>query len=173
MRRFPVLLGLALMLALSACGGPRVASDLRAPLECVPFARALSGIDLSGDAPDWWSDSEEYSRGRTPEVGSVMAFAATSQLSHGHLSVVSKVMSRREILVTHANWMRHHVTTDQLVVDVSPNADWSLVRVWWPPSNTLGSRTYPVLGFIYSGHSTSHDRIVRGVPEAVRVALDD
>src|SRR4051812_46419042 len=111
MRRFPVLLGLALLLALSACGSPRVASDMRAPLECVPFARALSGIDLAGDAPDWWWESDgEYARGRTPEVGSVMAFAASSQLSHGHLSVVSKVVSRREILVTHANWVRHHVT---------------------------------------------------------------
>jgi surface antigen len=145
----------------------------RAPLDCVPFARALSGIDLRGDAPDWWwRDDGRYAQGRAPEVGSVMVFAQTSRLPRGHLSVVSRVMSRREIQVTHANWVHHYVTTDQMVLDVSPSGDWSLVRVWWPAAGVLGSTTYPVLGFIYSGYSTSHDRIVRTVPSAVRVALD-
>jgi hypothetical protein len=82
-------------------------------------------------------------------------------------------MSQREILVAQANWVHHRVTTDQLVVDVSPGADWSLVRVWWPPSETLGSTVYPVLGFIYSGNLTSHQRIVQNVPVAVRMALGD
>lgn len=102
-----------------------------------------------------------------------MVFAQTSGLPRGHLSVVSQVRSRREILVTQANWVHHHVTTDQLVLDVSPYGDWSMVRVWWPPADALGATTYPVLGFIYSGYLTSHDRIVRAVPAAVRVALNE
>jgi surface antigen len=168
-------LGLLLVLALAACGG-LAQRDVgqSAALECVPFARALSGINLRGDAPDWWWQAGgRYNRGRAPQVGSVMVFARTSGLPHGHLSVVSEVMSRREIMVTQANWVHHRVTTDQLVVDVSPYGDWSLVRVWWPPADALGSTTYPVLGFIYSGYSTDHDRIVRAVPGAVRVALDE
>ena len=172
MRRFPQLFGLLLVLALTACGGaPQRDVGPSVPLECVPFARALSGINLRGDAPEWWWRSGRYVRSRSPEVGSVMVFAPTPGLPHGHLSVVSQVRSRREILVTQANWVHHHVTTDQLVLDVSPYGDWSWVRVWWPPSDTLGSTTYPVLGFIYSGYSTSHERIVRAVPSAVRVAL--
>jgi surface antigen len=175
MRRFPPLFGLLLALAVAACGGPpRRDTGMAAPLECVPFARALSGIQLKGDAADWWwRAGDRYARGREPEVGSVLVFPRSPRLPRGHLSVVSQVMSRREILVTQANWVRHHVTTDQLVVDVSPYGDWSTVRVWWPATGTLGTTAYPVLGFIYSGASTSHSRIVRAVPAAVRLALDE
>ncbi len=175
MRRFASLPALLLAAAVAACGGPPP-SDMgqAAPLECVPFARALSGIHLNGDAPDWWWQAGgRYARGRVPEVGSVLAFAATQRLPHGHLSVVSRVMSQREILVTQANWVHHRVTTDQLVVDVSGYGDWSQVRVWWPASETLGNTVYPVLGFIYSGRATSHDRIVRAVPGAVRMAEEE
>jgi surface antigen len=173
-RRFPLLAGLLSLLVLSGCGGG-AGRDIGqcAPLECVPFARALSGVNLRGDAASWWWEaSSYYARGRVPQVGSVLVFAATPTLPHGHVSVVSQVRSRREILVTQANWVHHHVTTDQLVLDVSPYGDWSRVRVWWPPTDALGSTTYPVLGFIYSGYTTSHDRIVQGVPGAVRLAMD-
>ena len=175
MHRFPPLYALVLVAALSACGGPPQRDvGLRAPLDCVPFARALSGIHLRGDAPEWWwGDGGRYARGKAPEIGSVMVFAGTPRLPHGHLSVVSRVMSRRQILVTHANWVHQHVTTDQPVLDVSPYGDWSQVRVWWPESDTMGSTSYPVLGFIYSGNATSHDRIVRTVPSAVHVALNE
>jgi hypothetical protein len=173
MRRFPPLAGLSLAVALSACGGPP-SRDLgqQVPLDCVPFARALSGIELRGDAADWWwRAGGRYARGRAPAIGSVMVFAPGLGLPRGHVAVVSQIMSPREILVTQANWVHHHVTTDQLVVDFSPYADWSLVRVWWPPSGALGSTAYPVLGFIYPGYSTSHERIVQSVPGAARVAL--
>ena len=175
MRRFPSLFGLLVTVALAACGGvPQRDMGQRAPLDCVPFARALSGINLRGDASDWWWRADgRYSRGRVPDVGAVMVFAPAPGLPRGHVSVVSQVISQREILVAQANWVHHRVTTDQLVVDVSPYADWSLVRVWWPPSETLGSTAYPVLGFIYSRFPTNHQRIVQSVPAAVRMALND
>jgi surface antigen len=175
MRRFTSLFVLSLTVALAACGGPPLRDvGQSAPLDCVPFARALSGIQLYGDATDWlWRADGRYSRGRVPEVGSVMVVAPAPGLPRGHLSVVSQVMSQREILVSHANWVHHHVTIDQLVVDVSPFADWSLVRVWWPPSGALGSTVYPLLGFIYPGYSTSHERIAQSVPGALRAALDE
>jgi surface antigen len=172
--RLLLIQALLLVLALSACGsrGPDIGQS--APLECVPFARALSGIHLRGDAADWWwQASNYYARGRVPEIGSVLVFASTRTLPVGHLSVVSQVRSRREILVTQANWVHHRVTTDQLVVDVSPYGDWSAVRVWWPPAGALGGTVYPVLGFIYSGNPTSHARIVGNVSGAVRTALGD
>jgi surface antigen len=174
MRRFPSVFALLLTVALAACGAPQHDIGQRAPLDCVPFARALSGIELRGDASDWWWRADgHYNRGRVPEIGSVMVFAPTRGLPRGHVSVVSQVLSQREILVTQANWVHHRVTTDQLVVDVSPYADWSLARVWWPPSGTLGETAYPVLGFILSGYATNHQSIVQNVPVAVRVALDD
>ncbi len=167
--RFVLLLPLVL---LAACGGPASRDyGQAAALECVPFARALSGINLRGHARDWWwAAAGRYERGATPEVGAVLAFAPSSRLPLGHVAVVSRVVSRRDILVTQANWMRHRVTTDQLVRDESAYGDWSVVRVWWPPSGSLGSTHYPVSGFIYSGSMTSHDRIVNAVPGAVRLA---
>jgi CHAP domain len=162
-------------LGLAACGGPP-SQDLgiAAPLECVPFARVLTGIDLHGDARDWWwRASGRYRRGRTPEVGAVMVFTPTARLPHGHVAVVSRIMSPRDLLVTQANWVHHHVTTDQLVRDESSSNNWSLVRVWWPPSGQLGSTLYPVTGFIYEDHLTTHARITRAVPRAVRVALTE
>ena len=172
MFRVPLLLGF--LLALSACGSPQRQFGQPASLECVPFARALSGVSLRGDAADWWWRADgRYARGRVPQNGAVMVFSRSPRLSRGHLSVVSRVVSRREILVTQANWLHHRVTTDELVVDVSPYGDWSQVRVWWPPTDRLGASVYPVMGFIYSGYSPSHDQIVHAVPSAVRLALRD
>lgn len=123
--------------------------DARAARECVPFARAVSGVQLRGNAADWWDKSEgRYARADRPAVGSVLVMRRSSRLRHGHVAVVSKVVSSRRILVTHANWVRHRVSADTPVIDVSENNDWSLVRVWWPPTKTMGLTEYPVHGFI-------------------------
>ena len=162
---------LCLLLIVSACGSPRRDIGQHAPLECVPFARALSGVKLRGNAADWWWRANgRYARGNVPETGAVMVLSRTPRLPQGHLSVVSRVMSRREILVTQANWVHHYVTTDGLAVDVSPDGDWSAVRVWWPPADRLGATVYPVSGFIYPAAPLSHDRLVRSVPGAIRLA---
>jgi surface antigen len=175
MRRFPLIFGVLLVLVLSGCGDVSQRDvGLPVSLECVPFARALSGIDLRGNAVDWWwQASGRYARGKVPAIGAVMVLAPAPGLPRGHVSVVSQVMSPREILVTQANWVHHRVTTDQLVVDVSAYGDWSLVRVWWPPTGTLGMTGYAVLGFIYSAYTTDHERIVQSVPGAVRFARNE
>jgi hypothetical protein len=36
-----------------------------------------------------------------------------------------------------------------MAVDVSPNGDWSEVRVWFDPVQGLGNTHWPVAGFIY------------------------
>jgi surface antigen len=80
-------------------------------LECAPFARALSGVDLRGPAADWWQNAAgRYARSSRPAVGAVLAFRRTSRLRDGHAAVVSRVMSERTILVTQANWVPHRVT---------------------------------------------------------------
>ncbi len=121
---------------------------------CVPYARAESGIQLNGDAWEWWDAAAgRYERGPAPRRGSVLVLSRTSRLREGHLSVVSRVVSSREIRVDHANWAngsaKGRVTLDQPVVDVSPRNDWSMVRVWYPPINNLGTSSYPVSGFIH------------------------
>lgn len=115
---------------------------------CVPFARNASGIQIRGDAHTWWAAAEgEYRRGKKPSVGAVMVFSKSSSLTRGHVAVVSRVVSKREVLIDHANWSRNQISRSMSVIDVSKRGDWSAVRVESIPG-AYGS-TYPVSGFIY------------------------
>ena len=69
-----------------------------------------------------------------------------ARLPDGHVAVVSRVLSDRRILATHANWVRHQVSEDVPVIDVSPGNDWTRVRVWWPPTNQMGVTEYATFG---------------------------
>ncbi len=142
----------ALAVLLSACGsGPRrqVSSGGYASLECVPYARQVSGVQLHGEAYSWWEQAAgRYDRGSVPRPGSVLVFRRSDRLGSGHVSVVERVVSDREIVVTQANWVPRRVSRGEPVVDVSPGNDWSVVRVWWAPSLGLGRTAYPTYGFI-------------------------
>lgn len=121
------------------------------PLQCVPYARMISGIDLRGDAWTWWNKANGlYAKGKTPRPGSVLVLSKTRRLPLGHLAAVIEVRNSREIVVHQANWLnggRIHRYTP--VRDVSKNNDWSVVRVWYTPGRTWGSRSYAAYGFIY------------------------
>jgi surface antigen len=121
--------------------------------QCAPFARSVSGIALHGNANTWWGQAEgRYARGAAPQPGAVLAFKATSRMRVGHVAMVSRIVSPREVLLTHANWSRRgRVETDVRAVDVSADGDWSEVRVWYGPTGGLGTSTYPTSGFIYAG----------------------
>src|SRR3546814_3909645 len=45
-----------------------------------------------------------FRSGEEPRKGAVMAFAGTRGMPMGHVAVVKKVVSDREILIDHANW---------------------------------------------------------------------
>jgi surface antigen len=123
--------------------------------QCVPFARSASGIQIYGDAWTWWDQADgRYRRGHRPRVGAVIVFKQSGQLRLGHVAVVSRVVERRVVMLTHANWSRRdgrrgHAERDVTLYDVSPANDWSQVKVWYRDSNGLGSSIYPVAGFIY------------------------
>ena len=56
----------------------------RSALQCVPFARENSGIELSGNAGTWWNNATGlYERGARPEVGSILNFRATGHIANG------------------------------------------------------------------------------------------
>ena len=169
---------LLVLLALSACagGGGRGGAGAyvggAVPVECVPFARALSGVNLRGAAADWWWQAEgRYDRSNRPEVGAVLVLQRSGRLPYGHVAVVSRMVSDRQVLVTQANWVHHRVTADQPVVDVSYRGDWSVVRVWWPPTGQLGATEYPAHGFISAARPSSHDQIASQTPQAIRMEL--
>lgn len=123
--------------------------------QCAVYARQASGIDIHGNANTWWSQAEgRYERGHTPRVGAVLAFEPTHRMRVGHVAMVSKVVSDREVLLTHANWSRPgKIETDVRAVDVSEAGDWSLVKVWYAPEGDLGTSSYPTKGFIYPDHA--------------------
>lgn len=166
MRALPAI-PLLLILALGACAGSRTPPPpetsaglpprpmVAEPISCVPYARARSGIQLSGDAWQWWDAAAgRYARGQAPRPGSVLVIARTARLPSGHVSVVTQVLNSREVLVDHANWAsgsaRGRVAVDQRVVDVSPRNDWTLVRVWYPRIDQLGVTAFPARGFIHN-----------------------
>ena len=117
---------------------------------CVRYARMLTNFTIHGDAWTWWDGAVgRYQRGIRPMTGSVLVFRRTGHLHQGHVSVVSRVIDRRTVLVDHS-WLEGDVLHRGMrVVDTSPNNSWSSVRVWNDPSDTLGQRTYPTFGFVY------------------------
>lgn len=124
--------------------------------QCVPFARAASGIRIFGDAWTWWDQADgRYTRGQRPRVGAVIVFQKTARLPLGHVAVVSRIVEKRVLMLTHANWSRQngrrgHAEQDVTLFDVSRANDWSEVKVWYRDADGLGGGIYPVHGFIYA-----------------------
>ena len=118
-------------------------------LQCVPFARTNSGIELAGNAANWWNAATGvYERGARPEVGSVLNFRASGRMRLGHVAVVSNVLDSRNVEIDHANWSgRGSIRRNVRVVDVSGYNDWSAVRV--AIGNGDFGSIYPTYGFIY------------------------
>ncbi len=145
----------------------RPGSGIAPGIQCVPYARARSGVQLYGDAHTWWNQAAgRYARGRAPRVGAVMSFPAYGPMQLGHVAAVSKVIDARTVLLSHANWSpidgrRGQIEEDVRAVDVSPAGDWSEVRVWYAPLGGLGTTHWPVNGFIYNSKP--------GVPERTAV----
>ncbi|THD57768.1 CHAP domain-containing protein [Phenylobacterium sp.] len=123
--------------------------------QCAPFARLVSGIQIFGDAYTWWQQAiGKYEEGFTPRAGAVLCFKPTERMRLGHVAVVSEVLTDRIVQITHANWSpiegsRGKVEKDVTLVDVSPEGNWSEVKVWYDPSRDLGGSTYQTYGFIY------------------------
>jgi surface antigen len=130
-------------------------------LQCVPYARALTGVEIRGDAHTWWSQAEgRYDRGRKPKVGSVMSFRPHGNMRLGHVAAVRQIIDSRTLIISHANWstidgQRGHIEENVKVVDASEAGDWSAVQVWYTPNQALGTTRWPLNGFIYPDRQRS------------------
>lgn len=132
-----------------------------APLQCVPYARVHSGINIFGDAYTWWDQAAgRFERGTIPKEGAVLVLAGYAGPTRAHLAVVHAVVTTREITVDHANWLDDGaIYEDDPVADVSDGNDWSQVRVWNMRLGAWGQRTYQVQGFIGPGPAESTDKV--------------
>ena len=119
--------------------------------QCVGYARQATGVEIRGNANTWWNQADgRYTRGKLPREGAVMAFRASRGMPLGHVAVVTRIVSDREVLIDHANWSRGgRIEHGVRAVDVSDAGDWSAVKVWYGPIGDLGTRVNPVAGFIY------------------------
>lgn len=127
-------------------------ADGRARLQCVPFARAESGVEIYGNANTWWDQARgRYERARTPNEGAVLVLRGYADANRGHVALVREIVSPRLIVVDHANWLNNgEITRDVPIRDVSEAGDWSRVQVWNIQSRQWGGRVYDVQGFILS-----------------------
>jgi hypothetical protein len=148
----------------SACAGPR---HLEGPLPeepgrsqvlksgqtrmwCAPYAREHSQVKIFGDAHTWWDQAAgRFVRNPLPDEGAVMVLADYAGPERGHLAVVKKLVSAREIRVDHANWLNDgSIYVNNPVADVSAANDWSAIKVWNMKTGRWGERVYSVKGFI-------------------------
>lgn len=151
--------------------------------QCVPFARLVSGIQIYGDAWTWWASADgRYVKGQRPRIGAVLVFRPTDRMKLGHVSVVSRIIDERVVMVTHANWsriggVRGRAEQDVTMTDVSPNGDWSRVKVWYNDNDGLGGSSYPTYGFIYPQRTdgvrvAAHSAITGRDPDYVGSLID-
>lgn len=140
-------------------------------LQCVPYARQESGLELRGNAWTWWgSAAAKYERGNLPQIGSVIVFKKDKGMRYGHVAVVSDIIDSRKILVDHANWgrgrARGKITRNAEVIDTSPNNDWSSVRVWYAAINAMGQKNYSIYGFIYPAEAPGEIELIQASLDA-------
>jgi surface antigen len=178
----PAFAGDAADFAIGTPSAARGGRELAPYLQCAPYARQVTGIELFGEAGSWWDQAQgRYATGHKPRVGAVMTFLPTRNLPLGHVAAVSKVLDSRRVLLDHANWSpvngrRGQVEKNVLAVDVSPNNDWSEVRVWYAPLGDVGTTAWPVEGFIYADpRQQPRPQVAQAVgsqPEVVASASD-
>ena len=165
MRKLAASTAACLFAATAMSGAPAHASDgseeLTAYIQCAPYAREVSGIELYDDAHTWWDQAQgRYETGSAPRPGAVLAFRPHRSMELGHVATVSRVIDSRRVLLDHANWSpingrRGQVEKDVLAQDVSAANDWSEVQVWYAPIGDLGTTRWPTAGFIYSDKARS------------------
>jgi len=149
-----------ILLCVAACSVPRSLTPdlgvlyLDAPMQCVPYARMVSGIELYGNAYTWWEKAPpNYYRSHKPKVGAVMVVNRSKQMRYGHVAMVSGIKNSRLITVNHTNWgedrrSRRKIHRAMLVQDVSQKNDWSRVRFYNNDIDDFGL-PHNVRGFIY------------------------
>jgi surface antigen len=125
-------------------------TNRRARLQCVPFARRESGVEIYGNANTWWRQAAgRYETTQEPQEQAVMVLEGYNTTARGHVAVVREVVSPRLIIVDHSNWLNNgEITRDVPIRDVSVAGDWSEVQVWHIPGRQWGARSYNVQGFI-------------------------
>ncbi|WP_373320188.1 CHAP domain-containing protein [Gluconacetobacter sacchari] len=146
-------------------------------IQCVAFAKSASNVMLRGNAANWWYNAAGvYARGAAPESGSILNFRANRRMPLGHVAVVRQVVDSRTIVIDQSHWAQRGISRNVAVIDVSPNNDWTAVRVALNKSGAYGS-IYPTYGFIYARPDGSGQIMTasseRSIPRTINDAPSD
>nr|WP_029606213.1 CHAP domain-containing protein [Kozakia baliensis] len=129
---------------------PRSHYRIASVIQCVAYAKAASDVILHGNARDWWYNARGvYARGSAPEPGSVLNFRPIRRMPLGHVAVVRSIEDSRTIVIDQSHWAQRGIAHNVHVIDVSPNNDWSAVRVALNNNEGTYGSIYPTYGFIY------------------------
>lgn len=141
-------------------------------LQCVGFVHQATNFQIHGNARDWWQRAAGlYARGNVPAAGAVLSFRPKRHMPLGHVAVVRSQLDSRTILIDQAHWGRNGIDRNVRVIDVSPNNNWTAVRVALRGNrNTFGS-IYQTHGFIYNRPEGSAP--VRGNMQDVLASRND
>jgi len=64
-------------------------TNSRARLQCVPFARRESGVEIYGNANTWWRQAQDrYETAQAPTEGAVLVLHGYANANRGHVAVV-------------------------------------------------------------------------------------
>lgn len=138
-------------------------------IQCVAFAKSASDVEIRGNAVDWWYNAAgRYARGNSPEEGSVLNFRGTRRMPLGHVAVVRQVVNSRTIVIDQSHWGQRGISRDVPVIDVSPNNDWSAVRVALNSGSGAFGSIYPTYGFIYARPDTTSNMMLSTYQKAMR-----
>ena len=138
-------------------------------IQCVAFAKSASDVVIRGNAVDWWYNAAgRYARGSAPEEGSVLNFRGTRRMPLGHVAVVRQLVNNRTIIIDQSHWGQGGISRDIPVIDVSPNNDWSAVRVALNNHSGGFGSIYPTYGFIYARPATGSDVMLNAYQKATR-----
>ncbi|BCI67588.1 hypothetical protein AAJCM20276_22120 [Acetobacter aceti] len=141
-------------------------------IQCVAFAKAESAVEIRGNARDWWYKAAgRYARGSAPEVGSVLNFRPIRRMPLGHVAVVTNALNSRVITIDQSHWGQSGISRNVRVVDVSPDNDWSAVRVELSGQKGTFGSIYPTFGFIYP-RSEGASPVMTASAERMTVAAD-
>jgi len=104
----------------------------------------------------------------------VMVMTGYAGRHRGHVAVVRRVVTPREIRIDHANWLNDGaIYVNDPVRDVSADNDWSQVKVWNIRSGSWGTKVYDVRGFIGPGAPDATPVASADDPIARQIAASD
>ena len=135
----------------AACARPRGGGGaspprLRRPMRAVRAPGVRHRRSTATPGPGGTRPTAATSAGTRPASARSSPSPSSRGLPLGHVAVVSRIVEKRVLMLTHANWSRQngergHAEQDVTLFDVSPDNDWSEVKVWYRDATGSAARS--------------------------------